>query len=156
MAETSSQIYIHIILVVKHRQHMIPQENREQLFDFISVTLEEFNQKPLAIKGTGDHLHVLFSLGPKYSLAEVVREIKSKSTLFIHNQKWIKGRFCWQLSYAAFSYSRSHLEAISAYIGNQEEVHRRLSCREEFIEFLKNFNIEFDEKYLFRFPEEEG
>jgi len=155
MAETSSQVYIHIIMVVKHQHHIIPEENRVQLFTYISESLRDKNQRPVIVCGTADHVHILFSLNPNYSVSEVVRELKSNSTTFINKNKWISGRFCWQPSFAAFSYSQSHIETLVCHIRNQEDFHKRISCREEFLMFLKKFNIEYEEEYLFRFPEQE-
>jgi REP element-mobilizing transposase RayT len=155
MAETHSQVYIHIIMVVKHSQHLIADENRGHLFEFLTDSLRNKNQKPIIVNGTADHIHLFFVLNPSYSVSEVLRELKSNSTTFINKNKWMRGRFCWQSSYAAFSYSQSQTEALVSHISNQEDFHKRKSCREEYIEFLKKFKVECDEEFLFRFPEEE-
>jgi putative transposase len=156
MAGNYSQVYIHLILVVKHNHHLIPKENQEPLFEFISDILRNRNQRVIIVNGTSDHLHILCSINPNYSVSEVVRVVKSSSTTFINQQKWLKGRFCWRLGYAALSYGHSQLETLMNHIRNQDRFHNKVSCREEFVEFLKKFNIDFDEKHLFRFPAEEG
>jgi len=154
MAETNSQVYIHVIMVVKKNQHSIPGDKQHPLHEFIMETLGTNNQKPIIVNGTTDHVHILLAMNPNYSISEIVRETRNATTTFINRNKWVRGRFCWQPSYAAFSYSQSQVEALVRHIQNQEAFHQHTTCRQEFTEFLKKYNIEYDERYLFCFPEE--
>ncbi len=83
------------------------------------------------------------------AISDLVRDIKNNSSNFINDNKWIKEKFSWQEGYGAFSYSHSHIEAVYNYIKNQEEHHRKKTFRQEYVELLKKFEIEYNEKYLF-------
>ena len=96
-----------------------------------------------------DHIHVLIGYNPKEALSDLIKEVKRCSSIFINNKKWVKGKFEWQLGYGGFSYSKSQLDKVYKYIENQEKHHKRITFREEYIELLKKFNIEYDEKYIF-------
>jgi len=103
----------------------------------------------LAVFCNPDHVHVLVGLKPTQSISDLVRDIKASSSGFISEKGWVKGKFSWQEGYGAFTYSRSALVNVINYILNQEEHHKKKSFREEYLEFLKEFYIEYDEKYLF-------
>ena len=100
-----------------------------------------------------DHTHVLIGLKPNIAISDLVRDIKAGSSKFINDQKWVRGKFNWQEGFGAFSYSKSQLNTVINYILNQEEHHHKKTFREEYIEFLEKFEIEFEEKYLFEFFE---
>ena len=96
-----------------------------------------------------DHIHAFIGLSPSMAIADLVRDIKNNSSNFINDRKLVKGKFSWQQGYGAFSYSHSHINNVYQYILNQEEHHKKKTFREEYIEFLKKFEVEYDEKYLF-------
>ncbi len=96
-----------------------------------------------------DHVHLLVGLKPSIAISDLVRDIKAGSSKFITDNHWVKGKFNWQEGFGAFSYSRSQIDAVIKYILNQEEHHKKKTFREEYIYFLKKFEIEYDEKYLF-------
>lgn len=96
-----------------------------------------------------DHIHIFVGLRPAMAIADLVRDIKSNSSNFINEKEWIRGKFSWQEGYGAFSYSHSQIRDVYNYILNQEEKHRRKTFKDEYLEFLENFEIEYDEKYLF-------
>jgi REP element-mobilizing transposase RayT len=100
-----------------------------------------------------DHLHILISIKPSISLSDLVRDIKVNSSKFINDKHWIQGKFSWQEGFGAFSYSKSHLDTVVKYILNQEEHHKTKTFKEEYIEFLEKFEIEYNENYLFEFLE---
>ena len=107
----------------------------------------------LAINGMSDHLHFLIGMKPSCCLSDLVREIKKSSNDFIKVEKLSKFKFSWQEGYGAFSYSHSQLNDVIAYITNQKEHHRKKSFKEEYVEFLKKFNVDYNEKYLFEWME---
>ena len=100
-----------------------------------------------------DHIHAFVGLRPIMALADLARDIKNNSANFINSQKFIKTKFSWQEGYGAFSYSRSHVKAITDYVMNQEEHHRNKTFLEEYRQFLEKFEVEFDERYIFKLPE---
>jgi len=149
MSDTYSQIYIHIIFAVKGRTCIILPERKDELYKYISGIVSNHQQKLIAINGMGDHIHILSDLKPKVTLSAFVRDIKANSSRFINEKKWIKGNFDWQHGFGAFSVSQSQLSVVINYIQNQESHHKTKSFKEEYIEFLKNYKIDFKPEYIF-------
>jgi len=149
MAGTYSQIYIQLVFAVKHRDALIHQSWEERLYQYITGVVQNKEQKMLAINGMADHIHVLIGMKPSCCLSDLVREIKKSSTEFITENSLSKFKFNWQEGYGAFSYSHSQLDDVIAYVLNQKEHHKIKTFKEEYTGFLKKFNIEYDEKYLF-------
>jgi len=106
-------------------------------------------QIPIIVNGVSDHIHVFLALRPSMLLSDLVRDIKNNSSKFINEQGWTRHKFSWQEGYGAFSYSHSQVPIIYNYILNQEQHHHKKSFQEEYREFMKEFEIDFDEKYLF-------
>lgn len=152
MANTYTQLYIQIVFAVKGRQSLIRKVWKEELYAYIGGILKQHGSKPLAINGTSDHIHIFIGYGTSVSLSDLVEEIKTSSNKFIkiHFQY---ANFNWQRGYGAFSYSKSHIDAVIKYINNQEEHHRKKTFREEYLKMLTDFGIEFKEEYLFDFFE---
>lgn len=149
MANTYTQIYIHIIFAVKGRQNLISNNIKEELYKYITGIVTNEEQKLIAINGMPDHIHVLIGLKPNKSLSDLVRDIKANSSRLINEKQWINGKFEWQTGYGAFTCSHSQLTNVINYIQNQEEHHKTKSFKEEYIEFLKSFDIDFEENYIF-------
>lgn len=153
MSGTYSQIYIQIIFAVKGRESLINHEWEERLYKYITGIVQNKEQKMLAINGINDHIHFLIGMRPSCCLSDLVREVKKSSNDFIKENKFSKFQFAWQEGYGAFSYSHSQLDNVIAYIVNQKEHHRKKSFKEEYTGFLKKFNVEYDNKYLFEWIE---
>ncbi len=149
MANTYSQMYIQIVFTVKGREHLIAANKREELHQYITGIIKSRDQKLLAIFAMPDHVHVLVGLKPDIALSDLVRDIKAGSSKFITEKNWVNGKFSWQEGYGAFSYSKSQIDAVVKYILNQEEHHKQVSFKEEYLDFLKKFEIEYEERYLF-------
>ena len=149
MAGTYSQIYIQVVFAVKGRNNLLQKPWRDEVFKYISGIIKGKNQKPIIVNGVSDHVHLFIGLKPSMCLSDLVRDIKNNATNFIKNSNFIKGEFAWQEGFGAFSYSQSHIDNVYQYILNQEEHHRESTFREEYLEFLERFEIEYDEKYLF-------
>lgn len=149
MANTYSQIYIQIVFAVKGRQNLITKENREELHKFITGIVTNREQKLLAIFAMPDHVHILVGMKPSISISDLVRDIKAGSSKFINDNKWINGKFNWQEGFGAFSYSKSSIDNVVKYILNQEERHKKKKFKEEYLDFLNKFDIDYDEKYVF-------
>ena len=153
MANTFSQIYIHTLFAVEGRLSLIKPDFKEDLYKYITGIVKNQGQKLISINGMSDHVHILIGLRPAMALADLVQEIKADSTNFINNKKWVRGRFCWQEGYGAFSYGHSQLYTIIRYIQNQEKHHQRRSFKDEYLSVLRKFDIAFDDKYVFKFDE---
>ncbi len=149
MANTYSQIIVQFVFAVKSRDNLISSKNREELEKYISGIIENKGQKMLAIYAMPDHIHILVGMKPNISISDLVRDIKSNSSRFINESKWIRGKFSWQEGYGAFSYSKSHLDNVVKYILNQEEHHKKKKFKDEYLEFLDKFEIEYKDEYLF-------
>jgi putative transposase len=153
MANTYTQLYVQIIFSPAGRQNLISEHIKNDIYKYITGIIKNKNQKPMIINGMPDHVHIFIGLSPDISISDLVRDIKSNSTSYINEEKLIAGKFSWQKGYAAFTYSKSQVEKVVNYIQRQEEHHRIKSFREEYLEFLKKYEIEYDEKYLFEWYE---
>jgi putative transposase len=149
MANTYTQIYLQIVFSVKGRQNLIHKNWKDELHKYICGVVNGKDQKVYAIGGVADHIHILVSIKPTILISELVRDIKANSSKWINENHYIIGKFQWQDGFGAFSYSQSHLDNVIAYINNQELHHQNKTFKDEYIELLHKFNIEFDEKYLF-------
>ena len=150
MANAYTQIYIHLIFSINDRHSLIPTKHKDELYKYITGIIKNKRHKLIQINGMPNHIHILIGLNPNESISDVIKEIKRCSTNFINDRQWIKGKFKWQEGYGAFSYSKSQLDAVSKYIENQEKHHSKKTFREEYIELMKKFSVEFDSKYIFK------
>lgn len=149
MPGTFTQIYIQIVFAVKFRHKLIHPVWQEELNKYIAGIIKAKGQKPIIVNGVSDHIHIFIGFRPSMLLSDLVRDIKNNSSKFINEQGWIPQKFRWQEGYGAFSYSQSHIKNVYNYILNQEEHHRKKAFHEEYLEFLKEYEIEYDEKYVF-------
>ena len=149
MANTYSQIYIQVVFAVQGRQNLIQKQNKEELHKFMTGIVREREQKLLAVHCMPDHSHILVGLRPSLALSELVCDVKSASTNFIKQKRWVMGRFSWQEGFGSFTYSHSQIGNVYDYILNQEQHHSNKTFKEEYIDLLNEFEIKFDEKYLF-------
>jgi REP element-mobilizing transposase RayT len=148
-----TQLYTHLVFAVKYRERLLRKEIRPEVFSYISGIITKRKHKSIIVNGVSDHIHILFGLNPNDKISDLVATIKRSSSIYINQQNWLRGKFCWQDGYGAFSYSRSGLENVYRYIENQENHHKERSFRQEYITQLKQFKIEYDKKYLFEFFE---
>jgi len=146
---TFSQIYIQIVFAVKNRDALIDRDWENELYKYITGIIQNKGQKLIAINGMPDHIHLLIGMKPACCLADLVREIKKSTNTFIREKKFSKFRFEWQEGYGAFSYSHSALDNVIMYIDNQKQHYAKMNFRDEYIGFLKKFEIEYKEEYLF-------
>ena len=154
MSSTFSQIYIQIVFAVKGRQNFLLKPWRDDVFKYMSGIIKGKNQKPIIVNGVSNHVHLFIGLKPSIALSDLVRDVKNNSTNFINEQKYLRGKFSWQEGFGAFSYAHSQIDQVFQYILNQEEHHRKKSFKEEYLDFLRKFEIEYEEKYLFEWYEE--
>ena len=133
---------------VKHRGCFIADTWRDELYKYITGVIENRKHKVYAIGGMRDHVHILVSMSPTQSVSELVQETKRASTLWIKERHLVDGNFAWQEGFGAFSYGKSQVNSVVNYIRNQEMHHRGKSMKEEYIDFLKIFGIDYKEEYV--------
>jgi putative transposase len=150
MANTYTQIYLHVVFAVEGRQSLIAPEHNDELQKYITGIVSGQKQKLIAINNMPDHLHMLVGLKPDMALSDLVRDIKANSSRFIREKHWVPGRFSWQEGFGAFSYSRSQLGTVIRYIENQQKHHAKRSFLYEYTALLEKFGVEYDQRYIFK------
>ena len=149
MANTYHQMYIQAVFVVKYREAAIQSLWKKDLFSVIGNLINETGCKTLIVNGVEDHVHCFFGLKPSVSISDVMKNAKAKSSKWVNESRLLPHRFEWQEGYSAFSYSRSHIDAVHKYIQNQEVHHSKRTFKEEYVDMLVKFEVTFDEKYIF-------
>jgi REP element-mobilizing transposase RayT len=151
MANTYTQLYTHLIFAVKSHDCFIQEHWNAELQQYISGITGNLKCKMLAINNMPDHLHLFVSRHPTVSESVLAQKVKNNSSRWINQKKLSRKVFAWQSGYGAFTYSRSQIKDVCAYIENQKTHHQKHTFQEEYIAFLKKFEIDFDKNYLFEF-----
>lgn len=149
MANTYTQLYFHIVFAVKGRQNHILNTWKDELYKYITGIISNKHQKLMIINGMPNHIHLLIGTKPNCNLSDLVRDIKANSSKWINEKRLINGKFEWQTGFGAFTVSQSGIKNVIAYIKNQEEHHKKKTFKEEYIEFLNAYEIDFKNEYLF-------
>ncbi|WP_417939042.1 IS200/IS605 family transposase [Flavobacterium sp. RS13.1] len=149
MANTYNQIYIQAVFAVKYREAVIEEEWRSKLLGVIGNLINESGCKTIIVNGVEDHIHCLLALKPTISISELMKTIKAKCSKYINDNKLTKSKFSWQEGYGAFSYSQSQIDSFYKYIENQKEHHKKQDFKDEYLNFLNKFNIQYEQKYVF-------
>jgi REP element-mobilizing transposase RayT len=152
MPNTYTQIHIQFVFAVKFRDKTISKKWKDDLYKYITGIVQNQSHKLLAINGMSDHVHMLVGLPPSQSISELMQYVKKDSSRWINDNELVKGKFEWQEGYGAFSYGASQIDEVIKYIDNQEEHHRKKTFREEYIDFLTKFKVEYDERYILHDP----
>jgi len=150
MANTYTQLYVHVVYAVEGRDNLISPKWKNELFKYITGIITNKNQKLMAVNGMADHVHILIGLKPDCNLSDLVRDIKANSAKFINDKSWIAGKFEWQTGFGAFTIGQSQIDKTVKYILNQEEHHRERTFRDEYIDFLKAYKVDFKPEYVFK------
>lgn len=148
MAHTYTNLLAHVIFSTKERRPFIDAELKPRLLSYMIGIMREPRGNVLGIDGTPDHVHLLVALPPAVSMADALRVLKTNSSRWVHDVWPQRRSFGWQTGYGAFSVSQSNVGSVLRYIAEQEEHHRRVSFKEEYVEFLKKHGIEYDERYI--------
>lgn len=149
MANTYHQIYLQTVFAVKYRKAMIDNTWKGKLLGVIGNLINETNCTTITVNGTEDHIHCFLGLKPVVSVSELMKTVKAKSSKYINDHKLTNERFEWQTGYGVFSYSQSQVDRVYKYIMNQEEHHRKIKFKDEYLDLLKKFRVEYDEQYVF-------
>jgi len=150
MPNTYTQIHIQAVFSVQNRECVIKNEWRSDLHKYITGIVENNDHKLIAINSMPDHVHVLFGLRPSQSLSDLMKDIKGSSSRWITEKGFVGGKFSWQEGYGAFSYGKSDLPDVIQYINNQQLHHERKTFTQEYLEMLKLFEVEYDERFIFK------
>jgi putative transposase len=148
MPQSLAAIYVHLIYSTKNRQPLILPAIEEELRKYHAGILRNLESPMICSEGTADHIHILFRLGRKASIAQVVEELKKSSSHWIKSKGPPYKDFYWQSGYGAFSVGQSGVADLKRYIANQKEHHRKKTFQEEYREFLAKYEIEHDERYV--------
>ena len=148
MAQSLAQIYVHIIFSTKGRHPFIEADIEPELYAYMAGAVKKMDGLPFLINGTSDHIHILSTLPRTVTLAKFIEEIKRPSSCWIKTKGRMYQKFAWQNGYGAFSVSSSRVDSVKRYIAGQKEHHRTVTFKEELLEFLRKYNIEYNEQYL--------
>ena len=150
MANTYTQIYHHYVFTVKDRTSVINPEWEHQLYRYITGIVQEQGHKLMTVNGMPDHIHLLVSMNPHQSSSQLIYFVKRSSSLWINRNGFVRGKFSWQEGYGAFSCAKTGVSRVARYIENQKNHHRKKSFLEEYIDLLEAYEIEFNNRYLFK------
>lgn len=148
MANTYTQMYLQFVFAVKNRQSLIQPAWKDELYMYITGIVQNNRHKLLAINGISDHIHIFIGYQPHQSIPELLQDIKGSSSLWINKRSLVDQKFRWQEGYGSFSYSHSHIDNVVKYILNQQNHHKQKTFRQEFLELLQKFGVDYNEKYL--------
>ena len=148
MANTFTQIYLHLVFAVQNRFSLIQPLWKDELYKYITGIVQNNGHKLITINGMPNHLHIGIGYKPHQMIPDLLQDIKGNSSTWINKKKFVKGHFNWQAGYGAFSFSHSHIDRVVQYINNQEKHHKKKTFREEYIQLLQSYNIPYDEKYI--------
>jgi putative transposase len=150
MANTYTQLHIQFVFAVKYRSALISKEWKNELHKYITGIIQQNDHKMLQINSMPDHIHIFIGMRPIQSVSSLMQNVKTESSKWIKDKKFCAVPFAWQEGYGAFSYSKSHVQNVIRYIQNQEVHHKKQTFLEEYRQFLKAFDIEYDEQYIFK------
>ena len=146
---TYTQIIYQIVFGTKNNENTLTKDNRSNLFEYILGILLNNKCHVYCINGVEDHVHIIFRLHPSIGLAWLIKDIKLATSAFIKEKNLFKTFMGWQVGYSAFTYSIKEKGKLITYVNNQEEHHKRITFRDEYIDLLNEHGVKFDEKYLF-------
>ena len=149
MANTYTQLYIQFVFSVKGRANLINESFRDELEKFMCGIINNHKCKTFAIYCNPDHTHIFVGMHPTIAPSKLMEQVKSGSSGWLNEKKYILGKFAWQDGFGAFTYSKSHIDNVVKYILNQSAHHKKQTFKEEYLQILEKFDIEYDLKYLF-------
>lgn len=150
MSNTYTQLHIQFVFAVKFRKACIQNLWKNELQQYITGMIQNKTHKMLQINTMPDHLHMLLGFRPNENMSQLIQLVKSERTKFINDNRFTRQKFAWQDGFGAISYSKSHVPNMIKYIQNQEQDHKKQTFPEEYVSFLKMFEIEYDKRYIFK------
>ncbi len=153
MANTYTKIYIQAVFSPINKKSLIKPKWEQELYKYITGIIQNKGHKMIAINGMSDHIHLFFGMKPNTALSDLIRDVKSNSTKWINEKRFLRAKFLWQEGFGAFSYGHSQIDKVAKYIQNQKEHHKKRRFKEEYLMLLKKFEIDYNYEYLFDFFE---
>jgi putative transposase len=150
MSNTYTKIHLQFIFAVQYRAALIDNEWKERLHQYITGIFQSNTHKMLAVNSMPDHIHILAGMRPTQSISDIIKNVKSESSKWINENNFHDRSFRWQEGYGAFSYSESHVPGVIRYIQRQEQHHKKATFLDEYKKFLRAFNVDYEERYLFK------
>lgn len=150
MANTYSQIYLHYVFAVQNHISLIYSRWQEDLYKYMNEIISRNGHKVYIINGMADHVHALVSMHPNQAPSVLMHEVKQGSSLWINKNHLANGRFSWQEGIGVFSYGQSQIPRIGSYIKQQQKHHEKRTFIEEYLQFLKLFDVDFDSRYIYK------
>ncbi len=151
MANTYTKIYIQVVFSPQNRRCLIHTSWEDELYKYITGIVQNNGHKMLAINGMPDHVHLFIGMKPYQALSDLIREVKSNSSKWINEKRFLRGKFYWQEGFGGFSYGHSQLDDVIGYIRRQKEHHKKGNFKDEYLLFLRKFDVEFKNEYIFKF-----
>ena len=149
MPQSLSKILLHVVFSTKERRPFLRDHTlRDEMHKYIGGILKERDCPPIVVGGVEDHVHVLCALARTCAPAEMVKEMKRSSSLWIKSRCSEERDFAWQHGYGIFSIGYSQLEDVRRYIAEQEQHHAKVTFQEEFRRLLERYDVAFDEAYV--------
>lgn len=148
MSQSLSKMYIHIVFHTKNNQDLIKPNVESELYAYLGGILKDNKSVPIAINGIEDHVHILCIMSKNITLADLLEELKRNSSRWIKTKGENYKEFAWQGGYGGFSVSQSKVDVVKRYIENQKEHHKTETFKEEYIRFLKEYGVEYNEDYF--------
>jgi len=148
MSDSYTNLLYHIVFSTKERRPLITPEYEVRLYDYVGGMIRKVGGISLELNGTSDHIHLLAKLRPDCALSDVLRDLKANATGWMHDVFPSLRNFSWQRGYGAFTVSQASVAAVRQYIARQKEHHRKISFRDEFIQFLEENDIAYDERFI--------
>lgn len=150
MANTYTQIHIQTVFAVQGRTSLISNSWKDELYKYITGIVQNYGHKMLQINGMPDHIHILIGYRPTQAFSDLMKLVKQESTKWINEKNFLRNRFSWQEGYGAFSYSKTDVPNVIKYIQNQEAHHQKISFEDDYRQLLKDFDVEFDDRFIFK------
>ncbi len=148
MGQSLVKNYIHIVFSTKHRQPIILPQYEHELHSYLGGICKNLDCQPIKIGGYTDHIHILCMLSKKIALMKLLEEVKSHSSKWMKTKDELLKNFYWQDGYGAFSVNPSEVDTVIEYIASQHEHHSKKTFQDEYRAFLKKYNVEYDERYV--------
>ncbi|MEW6508327.1 MAG: IS200/IS605 family transposase [Bacteroidota bacterium] len=148
MANTFTQIYLHIVFAVQNRDSLIRPGWKEELYKYITGIIENNGHKLISINGVANHIHIAVGYKPHQLIPDLLQDVKGCSSKWINEKRFVIGKFNWQQGYGAFSFSHSQIDRVAKYIMNQEQHHKRKTFQGEYLGLLKKYDVPHNEKYI--------
>ena len=151
MGDTYVQAYFHLVFAVRNRKRLIEKSWKDELEKYITAIIQNKSHKLIAIGSQPDHIHIFIGYKLNHKIPDLVELIKTSSDNWVNLNKKSREKFYWQQRYGAFTHSHSQIDSVAEYVLNQEEHHKKVSFKEEYLGILKKFDIKFKDEYIFDF-----